>query len=76
MVVSGETADISPFCEFGFWDWVKFMDKGVAYPDDALVLSKCLGSCIDVGLAMTQRIMKANSEIEDCSMVCSLTPKE
>ena len=25
-VVSGETADISPFCEFGFWDWVKFQE--------------------------------------------------
>eukprot|EP00804_Cyclotella_cryptica_P020326 CCRYP_014066-RA/>CCRYP_014066-RA protein AED:0.16 eAED:0.16 QI:0/0/0/1/1/1/3/0/747 len=36
-VVSGETADISPFCEFGFWDWVKFRDQGVAFPGDALV---------------------------------------
>ena len=26
-VVSGETDDISPFCEFGFWDWVKFQEK-------------------------------------------------
>ena len=39
-VVSGETADISPFCEFGFWNWVKFQDHGVAFPGDALVLGK------------------------------------
>eukprot|EP00804_Cyclotella_cryptica_P020249 CCRYP_010925-RA/>CCRYP_010925-RA protein AED:0.44 eAED:0.44 QI:0/0/0/1/0/0/2/0/119 len=39
-VVLGETADISPFCEFGFWDWVKFRDQGVAFPGDALVLGK------------------------------------
>jgi hypothetical protein len=74
--VSGETADISPFCEFGFWDWVKFRDKGVPYPDDALVLGKYLGPSIDVGPAMTQCIMKANGEIEDRSTACSLTPEE
>jgi hypothetical protein len=75
-VVSGETADISPFCEFGFWDWVKSRDKRVAYPDDALVLFKYLGPSIDVGPAMTQHIMKANGEIEDRSTVRSLTPEE
>eukprot|EP00804_Cyclotella_cryptica_P019581 CCRYP_014330-RA/>CCRYP_014330-RA protein AED:0.31 eAED:0.31 QI:0/0/0/1/0/0/3/0/417 len=36
-VVSGKTADISPFCEFGFWDWVKFRDQGVAFPGNALI---------------------------------------
>ncbi len=30
--VSDVTADISPFCEFGFWDWVKFREDGVAFP--------------------------------------------
>eukprot|EP00804_Cyclotella_cryptica_P022264 CCRYP_020542-RA/>CCRYP_020542-RA protein AED:0.22 eAED:-0.25 QI:0/0/0/0.5/1/1/2/0/420 len=42
MVVSGETADISHFCEFGFWDWVKFRDQGIAFPGDALILGKVL----------------------------------
>eukprot|EP00804_Cyclotella_cryptica_P029741 CCRYP_015201-RA/>CCRYP_015201-RA protein AED:0.23 eAED:0.23 QI:0/0/0/1/1/1/6/0/958 len=46
-IVSGETANISPFCEFGFWDWVKFQDQGVAFPGDALVLGKYLGPSID-----------------------------
>eukprot|EP00804_Cyclotella_cryptica_P015837 CCRYP_006340-RA/>CCRYP_006340-RA protein AED:0.27 eAED:0.33 QI:64/0/0/1/0/0.33/3/0/257 len=46
-VVSGETADISPFYEFGFWDWVKFRDQGVAFPGNALVLGKYLGPSID-----------------------------
>eukprot|EP00804_Cyclotella_cryptica_P029441 CCRYP_013347-RA/>CCRYP_013347-RA protein AED:0.44 eAED:0.44 QI:0/0/0/1/0/0/3/0/121 len=43
-VVSGETADISPFCEFGFWDWVKFRDQGVAFPGDASHFWQVLGS--------------------------------
>jgi hypothetical protein len=25
MMVSGDTADIIPFHEFGFWDWVEFV---------------------------------------------------
>eukprot|EP00804_Cyclotella_cryptica_P014222 CCRYP_005639-RA/>CCRYP_005639-RA protein AED:0.34 eAED:0.34 QI:0/0/0/1/1/1/3/0/304 len=49
-VVSGETADISPFCEFGFWDWVKFRGLGGTFPGDGLVLGKYLGSSIDVVL--------------------------
>ena len=52
-IVSGETADISPFCEFGFWDWVKFRDDGIAFPNDPMILGKYLGPSIDVGPAMT-----------------------
>ena len=76
MVVSGETADISPFCKFGFWDCVKFCNKGVAFPDNQLVLDKYLGPSIDVGPAMTQHVVNANGEYEVLSTVCPLTPKE
>ncbi len=75
-IVSGETADISPFCEFGWWEWVKFRDNAVAYPDDKLILGKYLGPSIDVGPAMTARIMKANGEILDRSTLRRLTPEE
>jgi hypothetical protein len=75
-VVSGETADISLFYKFGFWGWVKFWEKGVAFPDNILVLDMYLGPSIDVGLAMTQHIMKANGEIKDHSKLHSLTPEE
>jgi hypothetical protein len=63
MVILGETSDISPFCEFGFWDLVMFRDKGVTYPDSTLVLGKYLGLSINVGPAMTLCIMKANGEV-------------
>ena len=59
MVVLGETADISPFCEFGIWDWV-FWEDGVAFPDNQMVLGKYLGPSIDMGPAMTQCVIKAN----------------
>jgi len=47
MVISRETADTSPFCEFGFWDWVKFRENKIDFPGDALVLGKNLGPRID-----------------------------
>ncbi len=75
-VVLGETADISSFCEFGFWDSVKFREEGVAFPDDQMVLGKYLGPSISVGPAMTQHVMKANCEYEDQSTLHQLTPKE
>ncbi|KAL7475679.1 hypothetical protein ACHAW6_001592 [Cyclotella cf. meneghiniana] len=65
MVVLGKTTNISPFCEFGFWDWVKLWERGVAFPDNALVHGKYLGPSIDVGPAMSSWVMKANSELED-----------
>ncbi|KAL7480721.1 hypothetical protein ACHAW6_006386 [Cyclotella cf. meneghiniana] len=66
-VVSGKTADISPFCEFGFWDWVKFREDSVTFPEDQTVLGKYLSHSNDVGPAMMQHVMKANGEYEDQS---------
>ncbi|KAL7474926.1 hypothetical protein ACHAW6_000869 [Cyclotella cf. meneghiniana] len=74
MVILGETADISPFYEFVCWDWVKFREDGVAFPDDQMVLGKYLSPSIDVGPAMMQRVMKANGEYEDQSTLHQLTP--
>ena len=76
IVILSETAVISPFCEFGFWDWVKFREDGVAFPDNQMILGKYLGPSIDVGPAMTQRVMKANGKYEDRSTLRQLTPKE
>ncbi|KAL7480606.1 hypothetical protein ACHAW6_006283 [Cyclotella cf. meneghiniana] len=76
MVVLGKTADTSPFCEFGFWVWEKFQDKGVTFPDNQMVLGKYLGPSIDMGPAMMQHVMKANGEYEIQSTVHQLTPKE
>ena len=39
-MLSGETADISEFAEYGWYDWVKFCDTNVPYPEDKLVLGQ------------------------------------
>jgi len=62
-VMSGETSDISQFCEFTLYDWIMFCDQPVAFPDDNPVLGHYLGPAIDVGPALTAKILKANGEV-------------
>ena len=57
-----ETADISKFAEFGWYDWIKFRDTNVPYPDDKLVLGRYLGPSTDIGPAMTAKILKQNGQ--------------
>ena len=76
-LVSGETADISPLALFKWYEWVRmFRDTSVTYPDDAMVLGRDLGPAIDIGPAMTRKVLKANGKIVYRSTVRSLTPVE
>jgi len=62
-VMLGETSDISQFCEFALYDWIMFRDQPVAFPDANPVLGRYLGPAIDVGPALTAKILKANGEV-------------
>ena len=75
-VMSGETSDISQFCEFAFYDWIMFRDQPVAFPDDNPVLGRYLGPAIDVGPALTAKILKANGEVVYRSTYRALTDVE
>jgi hypothetical protein len=75
-VMSGETSDISQFCEFAFYDWIMFRDQPVAFPDDNPVLGRYLGPAIDVGPALTAKILKANEEVVYRSTYRALTDAE
>ena len=75
-VMLGETSNISQFCEFAFYDWIMFRDQPVAFPDDNPVLGRYLGPAIDVGPALTAKILKANGEVVYRSTYCALTDVE
>ena len=62
-VMSSETSDISQFWEFAFYGWVMFRDEPVAYTEENPVLGSYLGLAIDVGPALTAKIIKANGEL-------------
>ncbi len=67
-VMSGETVDISQFCELGCYDWVKFCSTTVSFPEDLLVLGKYLGLSIDICPTMTAKILTPTGEVIHCSM--------
>ena len=75
-LVMGNTADISALSLFGWFKWVMFRDTVATYPDDKMVLGRDLGPAIDIGPAMTRKILKANGQVVYRSTVRSLTPDE
>jgi hypothetical protein len=75
-IVSGETADISPFALFKWYEWVMFRDTSIPFPDDKMILGRDLGPAIDIGPAMTRKILKENGQIVYRSTVRHLTPDE
>ena len=75
-IMSGETADISPYCEYGFWQWVMYRDYKTDYPEENPLLGKYLGPSIDVGGAMCASVMKENGQVVDRSTLRRLTTAE
>ena len=77
-VMSGETADISQFCELGFYEWIMFREQPdhAQFPNDNPVLGRYLGPAIDVGPAMTAKILKSNGEVINRSTYRGLTDEE
>ena len=52
MIVSGQTSDISPFAELGWYDWCYYWDMPASYPNYPEQLGRWLGPSIDIGPAM------------------------
>jgi len=75
-IVSGETSDISQLCELGWYEWCKFRDVAAPFPEYKQVLGRYLGPSIDIGPAMTAKILKANGQVIHTSTYRSLTPDE
>jgi hypothetical protein len=66
-IMSGETADISQICQFGWFDWVMYHDPA-KFPEDKATLGRYLGPAIDVGSMLTAKILMPNGQY-----VCRLT---
>jgi hypothetical protein len=75
-IISGQTSDISTFCQHEWYEWLMFRDTAVAFPGSKEVLGRYLGPSIDIGPAMSAKILKANAEVVYRSTYRSLTDKE
>ena len=72
-LMSGDTANISEFAEHGWYDWIKFRDTNVVYPERKLVLGRYLGPSTNIGPAMTAKNIKANGQYAHQSKLRALT---
>jgi hypothetical protein len=77
-IMKGGTAYISQICEFAWYDWVMFRDtvNTIAFPDKRLTLGRYLGPAIDIGLALTAKILKQNGQYVCRLTLWHLTPEE
>ena len=64
-VMLGKTSYISQFCEFGFYKWIMFWEEPdhALFPEDNPILGRYLGPAINVGPAMTAKILKSNGKV-------------
>lgn len=74
--MTGETADISQISEYEFYQWVMFRDTTAPFPEDDKILGRWLGPSIDIGPAMSAKILKSNGEIVHRSTFRELTQEE
>ena len=75
-IVSGQTADISPFVEFPWYGWVKWWDIPAGYPDRKEIYGRWLGPSVDVGPAMCCKILKSNGQVQYSSSYRPLNEQE
>ena len=62
-VMSVETSDISQFFKLEWFEWVMFWDETVPFPNDMQKLGHYLWPCIDIGPAMTTKILMENDQM-------------
>ncbi len=75
-MMSGDSANISQFCELGWYKWVKFCSTTISFPKDLLVPRKYLGPSIDVDPAITAKILTPTGEVVHRSTYRLLMHKE
>ena len=75
-LLSGKTADISPFIEHEWYDFVKWFDHGSSFPEPKEVHGRWLGPSMDIGPAMCLKIIKSNGQIINLSSYQAITEEE
>jgi hypothetical protein len=68
--------DISTTAEYAWYEWVKFRDTAAKFPVSKIQLGRDLGAAIDIGPAMTRKVLKQNGSVVYRSSVRPLTQDE
>jgi hypothetical protein len=62
--------------DYHWYEWVKFWDGEAKFPEPREVLGRWLGPSLDVGPAMTAKIIKSNGKVMHLSSYRKLNPEE
>ena len=62
-ILSGQTADISPFVECKWYDFIRWYDIKAQFPQPKERYGRWLGPSLDIGPAMTAKILKENGQV-------------
>ena len=62
-LLSGQTADISPFVEHEWKNFVKWFYHGSSFPEPKKMHGRWLGPSMDIGPAMCSKKIKLNGQI-------------
>jgi hypothetical protein len=72
----GEKVDISTIVEYAWYEWVKFRDTAATLTVSKIQLGRDLGAAIEIGPAMTRKVLKQNGSVMYISSVRPLTQDE
>ena len=72
----GISPDISDICEFESYEWVMFNDSQATFPETKFHVGRWLGPAVDVGSALTYKILKSNGQVVPRSTIRNLTHEE
>jgi hypothetical protein len=75
-IVKCQTSDISPLVKYALYDWVEFRDTGQSFPDSKEWLGRDFGPAIDIGPAMSRKVLKINGGLMFRVSVRGLTLEE
>ena len=74
--MKGETTNIGTFCQFGWYQWVKYYDETAKYPNGKYVLGRYLVPSPGIGSQKTAKILKKNGNYYHTSTFRELTHDE
>jgi len=74
--MTGQPYDISAFCSFGLYEWIKFRHHGEQFPYPTERLGRCLGPSDDAGNGMSQYVLTDRGTVITVQTIRSLTPAE
>jgi hypothetical protein len=74
--IKADTVDISTIAEYAWYEWVTFSNTAAKFPMSKIQLGRDMGAAIDIGHAMTRKILKQNGSFMYRSSVRPLTQDE